>query len=144
MASSFDLARRPTVGPGAVSSSNSQIKALPSLDDFPPHDTERKRHMAWIRFLAHETDLACGLGLSICLGVVLGLVIGHSMGRLICGSAIGVTILLLYILSYSIGAIWMIGMQQGLVVVTVFIWCMLLSSALGGGLKLPILAGFLG
>lgn len=98
--------------------------------------------MAWIRSLTHETDLTLGLVLSICLGVVLGLLMGHPLGRLLCGSVIGVTVLLLYVLSYSIGAIWMIGMQQGLVVVTVFVWCMLLSSALGG-VKL-LLAGFLG
>ncbi len=100
--------------------------------------------MAWIRTLVHETDLAFGLVLSICLGVVLGLLMGHPLGRLICGSTTGLTALSLYIFSYSIGAIWMMGMQQGLVVVTVFVWCMLLSSVLGGGLKPPILAGFLG
>jgi hypothetical protein len=55
-----------------------------------------------------------------------------------------VTVLLLYVLSYSIGTIWMIGMQQGLVVVTVFVWCMLLSSAFGGVVKLPSLVRFLG
>jgi hypothetical protein len=100
--------------------------------------------MVWMRSLVHETDLTFGLVLSICLGIILGLLMGHPLGQLICGSAIGVMVLLLYILSYSIGAIWMIGMQQGLVVITVFVWCMLLSSALGGGLKLPILSGFLG
>jgi hypothetical protein len=129
-----------------VSLSNSQIRALPGPYDVASHNNhgERERHVAWVRFLAHETDLACGLGVSICLGVVLGLVIGHPLGRLICGSAIGVTILLLYVLSYSIGTIWMIGIHQGLVVITVFIWCTLLSSALGSGLKLPLLAGILG
>jgi hypothetical protein len=86
--------------------------------------------MAWIRRLVHQTDLALGLVLSICLGVMLGLLMGHPLGRLICGSVTGVTVLLLYVASYSIGAIWMIGMQPGLVVVTVFVWCMLLSSAL--------------
>ena len=98
--------------------------------------------MAWIRSLTHETDLTLGLVLSICLGVVLGLLMGYPLGRLLCGSAIGVTVLLLYVLSYSIGAIWMVGTQQGLVVITVFVWCMLLSSALGS-VKL-LLAGFLG
>jgi hypothetical protein len=38
----------------------------------------------------------------------------------------------------------MIGRQQGLVVVTVLVWCMLFSSAVGGSLKLPLLAGALG
>jgi hypothetical protein len=100
--------------------------------------------MAWVRSVVHQPDLTFGLMLSICLGIILGLLMGHPLGQSICGSALGVTILLLYVLSYSIGAIWMIGMQQGLVVVTVFVWCMLLSSALGNGLKSPILAGFLG
>jgi hypothetical protein len=90
--------------------------------------------MAWVRSAMHQPDLTFGLMLSICLGIILGLLMGHPLG----------TVLLLYVLSYSIGAIWMIGTQQGLVVVTVFVWCMLLSSALGGGLKLPILAGFPG
>ena len=99
--------------------------------------------MAWIRTLVKETDLAFGLVLSICLGVVLGLLMGHPLGRLMCSSAIGVTVLLLYVLSYSIGAIWMIGMQQGLVVVSVFVWSLLFSSALAAGLKLPLLAELL-
>jgi hypothetical protein len=133
-----------TFAPNAVSSSNSQIGALPGPYDILSHNAKRKRHVAWTRFLVHEIDLACGLGLSVCLGVILGLIIGHPLGRLICGSAIGVTVLVLYVLSYSIGTIWMIGMRQGLVVVTVFVWCTLLSSALGGGLKLPLLAGVLG
>jgi hypothetical protein len=144
IASSVDLTRRPTGEPGAVSASNRQIGAIPGSYDIPSHHTKRKRHVAWTRFLVHETDLACGLGLSICLGVILGLIIGHPLGRLICGSALGVTVLVLYVLSYSLGTIWMIGMQQGLVVVTVFVWCTLLSTVLGGGLKLPLLAGVLG
>jgi hypothetical protein len=100
--------------------------------------------MAWFRALAHENDLTLGLGLSVCLGVVLGLVMGHPLGRLICGSAIGVAVLLLYVLSYSLGTIWMIGTQQGLIVVTVFVWCMLFGSAFGGVVKLPSLVRFLG
>jgi hypothetical protein len=100
--------------------------------------------MAWFRAVALENDLTLGLGLSVCLGVFLGVLMGHPLGRLICGSAVGVTVLLLYVLSYSIGTIWMIGMQQGLVVVTVFVWCMLLSSAFGGVVKLPSLVRFLG
>jgi hypothetical protein len=30
--------------------------------------------------------------------------------------------------SYSLGAIWMMGSQQGLIVVSVFVWCVILSS----------------
>lgn len=70
--------------------------------------------MVWMRSLVHETDLTFGLVLSICLGIILGLLMGHPLGQLICGSAVGVAVFLLYVLSYSIGAIWMIGMQQGL------------------------------
>jgi hypothetical protein len=39
-------------------------------------------------------------------------------------------VLLMYLASYCIGAIWLVGMQQGLVIVTVFVWCIILSSAL--------------
>jgi hypothetical protein len=100
--------------------------------------------MAWFRALAHVNDLTLGLGLSVCLGVFLGLLMGHPWGRLICGSAIGVAALLLYVLCYSIGTIWLIGVQQGLVVVTVFVWCLLLSSAFGHVVKLPSLVRLLG
>ena len=44
------------------------------------------------------------------------------------GSALGVIFLLLYVASYSLGAIWMMGAQQGLLVVSVFVWCVILSS----------------
>jgi hypothetical protein len=30
--------------------------------------------------------------------------------------------------SYSLGTIWMMGAQRGLVVVSVFIWCIILTS----------------
>jgi hypothetical protein len=29
---------------------------------------------------------------------------------------------------YSLGAIWMMGTQQGLIVVSVFVWCVILSA----------------
>lgn len=86
--------------------------------------------MAWLRGLVDDTDLVFGLLLSICLGALVGFVMDHPLGHLIYRSAIGVIVLLMYLLSYCIGAIWLVGLQQGLVVVMVFVWCILLSSAL--------------
>jgi len=44
------------------------------------------------------------------------------------GSALGVIFLVIYVASYSLGAIWMMGAQQGLVVVSVFVWSVILVS----------------
>jgi hypothetical protein len=54
----------------------------------------------------------------------------HPLGQLLMGSALGVMFLLIYVASYSLGAIWMMGAQaqQGLLVVSVFVWCVILSS----------------
>jgi hypothetical protein len=84
--------------------------------------------MTWARHLVKNTDLALGLVLSIVLGSVMGLAMSHPLGHLIFGSALGVIFLLTYIMSYSLGAIWMMGAQQGLIVVSVFVWCVILSS----------------
>ena len=84
--------------------------------------------MAWVRQLLNNIDLALGLMLSVVLGSVVGIAMSHPLGRLILGSALGVIFLLAYIASYSLGAIWMMGTQQGLIVVSVFIWCVILSS----------------
>jgi hypothetical protein len=72
-------------------------------------------------------DLVLGLGLSVILGSVVGLTMSHPLGHLILGSGLGVVFLLTYGASYSVGAIWMMGAQQGLVVVSVFVWCIILS-----------------
>ena len=87
--------------------------------------------MTWTRHLLNNTDLALGLVLSVILGSVMGLAMSHPLGHLMFGSALGVIFLLTYIMSYSLGAIWMMGAQQGLVVVSVFVWCVILSSWLG-------------
>ena len=86
--------------------------------------------MASLRSFLSEADLVLGLILSICLGSIVGFVIDHHLGRLIFSSAVGATILLVYIASYSISAMWMVGFPQGLVVVAVFVWSIILSSAL--------------
>lgn len=52
----------------------------------------------------------------------------HPLGHLILSSALGVIFLLTYMASYSLGAIWMMGTQQGPIVVSVFVWCVILSS----------------
>jgi hypothetical protein len=52
------------------------------------------------------------------------------LGHLILGSTLGVIFLLTYMASYSLGAIWMMGPQQGLIVVSVFVWWVILSSRL--------------
>jgi hypothetical protein len=84
--------------------------------------------MAWVGHLLDNVDLALGLMLSVVLGSVVGLAMSHPLGHLILGSALGVIFLLAYMVSYSLGAIWMMGTQQGLIVVSVFIWCVILSS----------------
>jgi hypothetical protein len=84
--------------------------------------------MRWVRQLLNNTDLALGLVLSVILGSVVGLAMSHPLAHLILGSALGVIFLLTYVASYSLGAIWMMGAQQGLIVVSVFVWCMILSS----------------
>jgi hypothetical protein len=52
----------------------------------------------------------------------------HPLGHLSLGSALGVGFMLTYVASYSLGAIWMMGAQRRLVVVSVFIWCIILTS----------------
>jgi hypothetical protein len=86
--------------------------------------------MTWVRSFVNDTDMVFGLVLSICLGSLVGLVVDHPVGQVIYGSATGAVVLLMYLASYCIGAIWLVGMQQGLVIVTVFVWCIILSSAL--------------
>ncbi|HSF29091.1 MAG TPA: hypothetical protein VLK82_01270 [Candidatus Tectomicrobia bacterium] len=83
--------------------------------------------MGWARQLLNNTDLALGLVLSVVLGSVVGLAMGHPLGHLILGSALGVMFLVIYVASYSLGAIWMMGAQQGFLVVSVFVWCIILS-----------------
>jgi hypothetical protein len=100
--------------------------------------------MAWIRSAVRETDLIFGLVLSTCLGFLVGFVMGHPLGRLIYGSTIGATILCIYFASYSVGAIWLVGVQKGLLLMAVLVWCIILSSVLHGGPQLPLLGGFLG
>jgi hypothetical protein len=76
----------------------------------------------WARHLPNNIDLALGLALSVVLGSVVGLAVSHSLGHLILGSALGVIFLLTYMASYSLGT------QQGLIVVSVFVWCAILSA----------------
>jgi hypothetical protein len=51
----------------------------------------------------------------------------HPLGHLLFGSALGVAFLVIYTLSFTLGAVRMMGAQQGLVVVCAFVWCILLS-----------------
>jgi hypothetical protein len=97
--------------------------------------------MKWARHLLNNTDLALGLVLSVVLGSVVGLAMSHPLGHLILGSALGVIFLLTYMVSYSFGAIWMMGAQQGLLVVSVFVWCVILSSWLSPTPELPSSVG---
>lgn len=83
--------------------------------------------MPWIRPITDHADLALGLLLSVVLGSVVGLTMSHPLGHLLFGSALGVTFLVLYVVCFSLGAIRMMGAQQGLVVVSAFVWCVLLS-----------------
>jgi hypothetical protein len=84
--------------------------------------------MRLVRQLVNNADLALGLVLSVVLGSVVGLAMSHPLGHLILGSALGVMLLFIYVASYSLGTIWMMGAQQGLLVVSVFVWCIILSS----------------
>jgi hypothetical protein len=84
--------------------------------------------IGWVRQLLNNTDLTLGLALSVVLGSAVGFAMSHPLGHLILGSALGVIFLLTYMVSYSLGAIWMMGAQQGLIVVSVFVWCVILSS----------------
>jgi hypothetical protein len=87
--------------------------------------------MWWVRQLFKNADLAMGLVLSIVLGSVVGFATSHPLGHLLLGSTLGVMVLLIYVASYSVGTIWLMGAQPGLLVVSVFVWCILLSSWLG-------------
>jgi hypothetical protein len=91
--------------------------------------------MRWARQLANNPDLVLGLVLSVILGSVVGLAMTHPIGHLIFGSILGVSFLVVYVASYSLGTMWMMGPQQGLVVVSVFVWCIILSSRLGPNLE---------
>jgi hypothetical protein len=50
------------------------------------------------------------------------------LGHVLFGSGLGVVLLVIYVGSYSLGAIWMMGAQQGLVVVSALVWCIILSA----------------
>lgn len=84
--------------------------------------------MVWIYRLVKNTDLALGLMLSIVLGSVVGLTMSHPLGHMLFGSALGVIFLIIYVGCYSLGAIWMMGTQRGLLIVSAFVWCVILSS----------------
>jgi hypothetical protein len=83
--------------------------------------------MAWIYQLGKNADLALGLVLSVILGCVVGLTMSHPLGHLLFGSALGMIFLVIYVGSYGLGAIWMMGAPQGLLVVSTFVWCIILS-----------------
>ena len=83
--------------------------------------------MGWVRQLVDNADLVLGLILSVVLGSVVGLTMSHPLGHLLFGSALGVTFLVVYVFCFTFGAIRMMGAQQGLVIVSAFIWCILLS-----------------
>jgi hypothetical protein len=96
-----------------------------------------------LRQLAHQVDLLLGLVVSIVLGTIVGSVIGHPLAHPIFSSAIGVAILLLYLSGYSLGTMWVLGLERGLMVVTVFVWCVIVSSFLGShGSVSSVVSGF--
>jgi hypothetical protein len=95
------------------------------------YGTEERTRTSWRRWLGDYTDLALGLMLSLVLGSVVGLTLGHPFGHLLASSALGAMFLTAYVGAYSVGAIRMMGAQQGLVVVTAFVWCVLVSLWLG-------------
>jgi hypothetical protein len=87
--------------------------------------------MWWVLKPFENIDLAMGLVLSVVLGSVVGVATSHPLGHLLLGSTLGVMVLLIYVASYSLGTIWLMGAQPGLLVVSVFVWCIIMSSWLG-------------
>jgi hypothetical protein len=87
-------------------------------------------HMTALHSLFNEADLTFGLLLSVCLGSILGLIMDQHLGHLIFGSAVGVLLVLLYFVSYSLSVLWMAGLRHGVIMVTVFVWSIILSVAL--------------
>ncbi len=83
------------------------------------------------RRLIGDPDLALGLLLSIVLGGGVGLVLSRPIGHVLLGSAIGVALLAAYLLAYSLGTIWLLGVERGLLMVSAFAWCIILSAWLG-------------
>jgi hypothetical protein len=83
--------------------------------------------MQWLHHVVEHADFALGLALSVVLGSAVGLTMSHPLGHLLFGSAFGVAFLVLYALGFTLGAIRMMGAEQGLVVVCAFVWCILLS-----------------
>jgi hypothetical protein len=88
-----------------------------------------------------DLDLMLGLLLSIALGGVVGLVLSHPVGHVIIGSAMGIGILSIYIVGYSLGTLWLVGMEQGMVLVSAFVWCIILSSFLGSSSMVSSMVG---
>jgi hypothetical protein len=99
--------------------------------------------MAWMFRFVKNTDLALGLMLSVVLGSAVGLTMSHPLGHLLFGSGLGVAFLVIYVGSYSLGAIWMMGTEHGLVVISALVWCIILSSWLVPHPELPsVFSGF--
>ena len=97
--------------------------------------------MAWIFRFIKNTDLALGLMLSVVLGSVAGLTMSHPLGHVLFGSGLGVALLVIYVAAYSLAAIWMMGAEQGLVVVSTLVWCIILTSWRVPHLEVPSVFG---
>lgn len=98
--------------------------------------------MSWLNRLANNTDLALGILLSVVLGGVVGVTLSHPLGHMIVGSSAGLGVLALYILGYSLGTLWLVGVQKGVLVVSAFVWSVILSSYLGSSAVASSVLGF--
>ena len=98
--------------------------------------------MSWLTRLANNADLALGVLLSVVLGGVVGVALSHPLGHIIVGSSAGLGLLALYILGYSLGTLWLVGVQQGVLVVSAFVWSAILSSYLGSSAAASSVLGF--
>jgi len=95
--------------------------------------------MKWMYQLVNESDFALGLLLSVILGGGLGLAVRHPIGHVLLGSPIGVTVLAAYLFAYSLGTIWLVGVERGLLVVSAFAWCIILSAWLSSNSEASLL-----
>ncbi|MBI3326723.1 MAG: hypothetical protein HYZ81_08485 [Nitrospinae bacterium] len=94
-----------------------------------------------IRQLVRDLDLMLGILVSLVLGGVVGFVMGHPLGHMLFGSTIGVAIFAIYTLAYSFGTLWLVGVERGLLVVSTFVWSIILSAFLSSSPEVPSVVG---
>ena len=94
-----------------------------------------------MRQLVRDPDLLLGMLVSLVLGGAVGFILGHPLGHMLFGSGIGVTIFAIYTLAYSLGTLWLVGVERGLLVVSTFVWSIILSAFLSSSPEVPSVVG---